>query len=140
MLSFLTCRKIAVRQLVILAFHTNRRRWHAISCAKASSVPGMTHTASPRSSAAAKPRVPVPKSRVTSLSPTFAGRERTLLRLKSHITGTPLFLLEALQPHQILAHLRSRIIQNLIVRPLFGTRRGRSISEDFTLAGNRTPC
>ena len=26
----------------------------------------------------AKPRVPVPKSRVTSLSPTFAGRDRTL--------------------------------------------------------------
>ena len=63
---------------------------HATSLAKASSVPGITHTASPKSSAAAKPRVPVPKSRVTSLSPTFAGRERTAWRLKSHISRFPL--------------------------------------------------
>src|ERR1700722_11685656 len=63
---------------------------HATSSAKASSVPGITQTASPRSSAAEKPRVPVPKSRVTSLSLTFAGRERTLWRLKSHISRTPL--------------------------------------------------
>ena len=84
----------------------------ATSPLKANSVPGITHTANPRSSAAAKPRVPVPKSRVTSLSPTFAGRERTLWRLKSHISRTP--LLEAPAAHQILARLRSsRITQNL---------------------------
>jgi hypothetical protein len=41
--------------------------------AKASSVPGIKHTAVPTSLTSAKPRVPVPKSRVTSLSPTFAG-------------------------------------------------------------------
>src|ERR1700677_386566 len=57
----------------------------ATSPANASSVPGNKHTAMPRSSEAAKPRVPVPKSRVTSLSPTFADRDRTLWRLKSHI-------------------------------------------------------
>ena len=51
---------------------------------------GITHTASSRSSAAEKPRVPVPKSRVTSLSLTFAGRERTLWRLKSHISRIPI--------------------------------------------------
>jgi hypothetical protein len=43
------------------------------------------HTAVPTSLTSAKPRVPVPKSRVTSLSPNFAGRERTLWRLKSRI-------------------------------------------------------
>src|SRR5215469_17639590 len=37
------------------------------------------------SSDAANPRVPVPKSRVVSLSPTFAGRDLMLWRLKSHI-------------------------------------------------------
>src|SRR6516165_8536507 len=37
------------------------------------------------SSDAANPRVPAPKSRVVSLSPTFAGRELMLWRLKSHI-------------------------------------------------------
>ena len=59
-----------------------------------------------------KARVPVPKSRVASLSPTFAGRERTLWRLKSHISGSP--SLEALQPHETLVRLRSsRITQNL---------------------------
>src|SRR5512136_3253375 len=79
---------------MVFVFHPSRPvDKHATSPAKASSVPGITHTASPRSSAAAKPRVPVPKSRVTSLSPTFAGRERTLWRLKSHISGT--LLLEA---------------------------------------------
>jgi hypothetical protein len=44
----------------------------------ASSVPGRTQTATPASSAAANPRVQVPKSRVVSLSPTFAGRDLTL--------------------------------------------------------------
>src|SRR5437588_9725207 len=58
---------------------------HATSLAKASSVPGRIHTANPGSSDAENPRVPVPKSRVTSLSPTFAGLDRTLWRLKSHI-------------------------------------------------------
>src|SRR6266568_6883141 len=58
---------------------------HATSLAKASSVPGRMHTANPGLSDAENPRVPVPKSRVTSLSPTFAGRDRTLWRLKSHI-------------------------------------------------------
>src|SRR5580704_4367667 len=53
--------------------------------AKASSVPGIKQTAMRRLSVSANPRVPVPKSRVTSLSPTFAGRDCTLLRLKSHI-------------------------------------------------------
>ena len=47
----------------------------AISPAKDSSVPGRTQTATPASSDAANPRVPVPKSRVVSLSPTFAGRD-----------------------------------------------------------------
>ena len=37
--------------------------------------------ATPASSASANPRVPVPKSRVVSLSPTFAGRDLTPIRL-----------------------------------------------------------
>src|SRR5215469_11408235 len=49
------------------------------------SVPGRTQTATSGSSDAANPRVPVPKSRVLSLSPTFAGRDLMLWRLKSHI-------------------------------------------------------
>ena len=53
----------------------------AISPAKDSSVPGRTQTATPASSDAANPRVPVPKSRVVSLSPTFAGRDLTCCRL-----------------------------------------------------------
>jgi hypothetical protein len=68
-LSLLICRKIAVRWLVVLLVHPSRPLGrHATSRAKASSVPGITHTASWSSSAAAKPRVPVPKSHVTSLS------------------------------------------------------------------------
>jgi hypothetical protein len=103
----------AVSWLIVCVLHPSRPVGrHATSPAKASSVPGITHTASPGSSAAAKPRVPVPKSRVASLSPTFAGRERTLWRLKSHISGSP--SLEALQPHETLVRLRSsRITQNL---------------------------
>src|ERR1700691_615868 len=104
---------MAVWWLIVFVLHPNRpvdRR--ATSPLKANSVPGITHTANPKSSAAAKPRVPVPKSRVTSLSPTFAGRERTLWRLKSHISRTP--LLEAPAAHQILAHSESsRITQNV---------------------------
>ena len=52
--------------------------------AKASSVPGIKQTAMRKLSVSANPRVPVPKSRVTSLSPTFAGRDCTLLRLIAH--------------------------------------------------------
>src|SRR5271155_3242409 len=71
---------------MVLVFQPSRPAGRqATSPANASSVPGNKHTAIPRSSESAKPRVPVPKSRVTSLSPTFAGRERTLWRLKSHI-------------------------------------------------------
>src|SRR4029077_10833577 len=99
--------------LMFFVFHPSRPVGKQVtSPAKASSVPGITQTASPRSSAAEKPRVPVPKSRVTSLSLPFAGRERTLWRLKSHISRTP--LLEAPSARHILAHLRSsRITQNL---------------------------
>jgi hypothetical protein len=46
---------------------------------------------------------PGAKSRVTSLLPTFAGRERTLWRLKSPISRTP--LLEAPSAHQIIRAL-----------------------------------
>src|SRR6266568_2791942 len=71
---------------------------HATSLAKASSVPGRMHTANPGLSDAENPRVPVPKSRVTSLSPTFAGRDRTLWRLKSHIVESFLPSLALLCP------------------------------------------
>src|SRR6476620_2992792 len=71
-----------------------RGRATTTAFANASSVPGRTQTATPASSAAAKPRVMVPKSRVVSLSPTFAGRDLTFWRLQSHISGTP-FELEA---------------------------------------------
>jgi len=47
----------------------------ATSLLKASSVPGRRQTAILGSSGAANPRVPVPKLRVVSLSPTFAGRD-----------------------------------------------------------------
>src|ERR1700722_15482580 len=71
---------------MVLIFQPSRPAGkQATSPAKASSVPGIKHTAMPRLLTSAKPRVPVPKSRVTSLSPTFAGRDCTLLRLKSHI-------------------------------------------------------
>src|SRR5579863_4440145 len=77
---------MAVRWLIVRVFHPSSPVGRqATSPANASSVPGNRQTAMPGSSAAAKPRVPVPKSRVISLSPTFAGRERTLWRLKSHI-------------------------------------------------------
>ena len=41
---------------------------------------------------AQKPEVPELNMRVVSLSPTFAGRDLTASRLKSHIEGTPLAL------------------------------------------------
>jgi hypothetical protein len=47
------------------------------SPANDNSVPGKTQTATLASPGAANPRVPVPKSRVVSLSPTFAGRDLT---------------------------------------------------------------
>src|SRR5262249_62178745 len=82
----LTCGKMPVCYLIVLLLKQRRPAGkQATSPAKASSVPGIKHTAMPRSSTSAKPRVPVPKSRVTSLSPTFAGLDRTLWRLKSHI-------------------------------------------------------
>jgi hypothetical protein len=43
------------------------------------------HTAVVESSGAANPHVPVLKLWVVSLSPTFAGRDLTLCRLKSHM-------------------------------------------------------
>ena len=49
------------------------------SLANASSVPGKTAVFG--SVTGAKPRVPVPKFRVTNLSPIFAARERTLCKL-----------------------------------------------------------
>ena len=84
----LTCRKIAVRCLVFVragdhSLIRDRRvqsEW-LISAENASSVPGRRQTAVLRSSTAAKPRVPVPKSLVTNFSPTFAGRLRTPCRL-----------------------------------------------------------
>src|SRR5262249_137798 len=48
-------------------------------------------TAVVESSGAANPRVPVLKLRVVSLSPTFAGRDLTWCRLKSHMAEELLF-------------------------------------------------
>src|SRR5262252_8660179 len=48
-------------------------------------------TAVAESSGAANPRVPVLKLRVVSLSPTFAGRDLTWCRLKSHMAEELLF-------------------------------------------------
>src|SRR6516164_2523924 len=61
------------------------------SAEKASSVPGRMQTAVVESSGAANPRVPVLKLRVVSLSPTFAGRDLTWCRLKSHMAEELLF-------------------------------------------------
>src|SRR6516164_9913336 len=66
-----------------------RRDLVFVDSAKDSSVPERTQTATFMSSDAANPRVPVPKFCVVSLSPTFAGRDLTLWRLKSHIFGPP---------------------------------------------------
>ena len=54
-----------------------QRLSHLTSSSNDNSVPGSTQTATLMSSDAAKPCVPVPKSRVVSLSPTFAGRDLT---------------------------------------------------------------
>src|SRR5260221_2373219 len=71
---------------------------HITSPEKASSVPGRMQTAVVESSGVANPRVPVLKLWVVSLSPTFAGRDLTLCRLKSHMAEELLSLLRA--PHQ----------------------------------------
>jgi hypothetical protein len=75
----LTCRKIAVREDILLVPPKPRNpdAVQATSWENASSVPGRTHTAVVASSGAANPRVPVPKLRVASLSPTFAERDFT---------------------------------------------------------------
>src|SRR4029077_14879815 len=59
---------------------------HSTSAEKASSVPGRMQTAIVESSGAANPHVPVLKLWVASLSPTFAGRDLTWCRLKSHMS------------------------------------------------------
>src|ERR1700733_2082572 len=53
-------------------------RQHATSPAKANPVPGITQTASPRSSAAEKPRVPVPKSTLSEPSKRTTSRTRVI--------------------------------------------------------------
>ncbi len=63
------------------AFAMLRRGIAMVPSENASSVPGRTQTATVASSAAAKPRVPVSKSRVVRLSPTLAGRDLTFFRL-----------------------------------------------------------
>src|SRR6516162_4957462 len=81
----------------------------------ANSVPGRTQTAMVASSDAANPRVPVPKSRVVSLSPTFAGRDLMLWRLKSHIwelsywespSASSKFTLFPFRTHQLKSELK----------------------------------
>ena len=52
---------------------------HITSPANDDSVPGNRHTAVPGSYRGAKSRVPVRESRTDDLSPTRAGRERTLV-------------------------------------------------------------
>jgi hypothetical protein len=71
------------RRVSVSAFRAMTKRDSVIvtALANASSVPGRTQTATAPSSAPANPRVPVPKSRVVSLSPTFAGRDLTFRRL-----------------------------------------------------------
>src|SRR5260370_1969264 len=65
----------------------------AISPVKAISVPGSRHTAVLRSSGALKPRVPVPKFLVVSLSPTAAGRDAAPCRLYPHMARNSCFLI-----------------------------------------------
>jgi hypothetical protein len=62
----------------------------ATSSTKDNSVPGNRQTATLVSSGAAKPREPVPKLRVISLSPIFADRDWTGQRSKpilNHLVG-----------------------------------------------------
>src|SRR6266704_1508280 len=83
-MSLSICRKIAVLELIVLQ-PKRRDDAHITSAEKASSVPGRMQTAVVESSGAANPHVPVMKLWVVSLSPTFAGRDLTLCRLKSHM-------------------------------------------------------
>src|SRR5258708_34945395 len=76
--------KPAVLELIVLQLK-RRDDAHITSAEKASSVPGRMQTAVVESSGAANPHVPVMKLWVVSLSPTFAGRDLTLCRLKSHM-------------------------------------------------------
>src|SRR5215510_15396489 len=93
-MSLLTCRKIAVLKFTVFVLHEEKPKGvgaHFTSSEKASSVPGRMQTAVVGSSGAANPRVPVLKLRVLSLSPTFAGRDLTWCRLKSHMAEELLF-------------------------------------------------
>src|SRR5215471_5652823 len=81
-MSLSICRKTAVLELIVLQ-PERRNDAHITSAEKASSVPGRMQTAVVES--AANPHVPVLKLWVVSLSPTFAGRDLTLCRLKSHM-------------------------------------------------------
>src|SRR5262245_47747149 len=58
-------------------------------------------TAVAESSGAANPRVPVLKLRVVSLSPTFAGRDLTWCRLKSHMAEELLFCERPTNPTRV---------------------------------------
>src|SRR5437899_7160188 len=71
----------------------------------ASSVPGRMQTAVVESSGAANPRVPVLKLQLVSLSPTFAGRDLTWCRLKSHMRSE-----EHTSELQSLRHLVCRLL------------------------------
>src|SRR5207244_4909386 len=78
--------KIAVVEFIVLGFQPSIPDGaHITSPEKASSVPGRMQTAVVESSGAANPHVPVLKLRVVSLSPTFAGRDLTWCKLKSHM-------------------------------------------------------
>src|SRR5436190_21053511 len=75
----------------VLRKSPNGDAFRSTSFSNAISVPGRRHAATLGSSTAAKPRVmELLNWVVTSLSPTFAGRDATLCRLKSHIGDTPL--------------------------------------------------
>ena len=76
--SYSLVERLPSRDLVFPPSTPMKRGYETITgLENASSVPGRTQTATLASSAAANPRVQVPKSRVVSLSPTFAGRDLT---------------------------------------------------------------
>src|SRR5215467_9464840 len=76
---------LRARAAFIVLHPKTRDDAHITSAEKASSVPGRMQTAVVESSGAENPHVPVLKLRVVSLSPTVAGRDLTLCRLKSHM-------------------------------------------------------
>src|SRR5258708_11206651 len=77
---------MAVVEFIVLGFHPSiPDAEHIAPPEKASRVRGRMQTAVVESSGVANPRVPVLKLWVVSLSPTFAGRDLTLCRLKSHM-------------------------------------------------------